>query len=94
MGGTGGADGTSSSGALPEVKDAGTPELETSALPPHKVCCRLRPPAAASDPTGHEQSEERNSISVGNVAAPGNRKVEAGSATSEALCAMLPRGQY
>lgn len=54
MGGIGGADGNLSSGALPEVKDAGTREFEPSALPPHnKVFCRLRPPPAASDPTGH-----------------------------------------
>jgi len=28
----------------------------------NNVCCRLRSPAATSDPTGHKQGEEQNSV--------------------------------
>jgi len=64
----------------------GTDRLKATALPPHnkKVAGsgRLRRP---SSQPAFPRAELRSQISVGRVAEPGNRMVEAGSSTSEAL---------
>ena len=51
----------------------------------NKVCCRLRPPAAASDPTGHEQREEQNSVAWLRIVKNFSNRVLAGSATAKTL---------